>query len=458
MKLGYQLNLAQTQKLIMTPELRQAISVLQLSTLELNTFIQEQLLENPLLEVVDDVSQVNSEQPENVEKVDVEWEEYFQDGGDLGYRGEAKEHLPFEQYIYQKTPSMQEYLEEQLRYQKLTEEDFALAQFIIGNLDQSGYFTLSIKDTADDLEIKHQKLEEALQLIQSLEPDGIGARDLSECLLIQLRKKNMITPLLEKLISKHLPDIGQGKIVKVGNSLGLSVEEIQAQVDILKTLNPKPGAAFGSNLETRFITPDLMIEKIDNEYIVLVNDSFTPRLIVSELYKEIINNKNADELTRNFIEGKLHGAVWLIKSIEQRRITLYKIANALIEKQKEFLDKGNGYLAPLTLKDIAERVEVHESTVSRAIANKYVQTPRGLFPLKFFFCNGLSNHSGRKVSSQVIKTLVAELISQEDPKEPLSDQMLCNLLQEKGLKIARRTVGKYREELGILSASLRKRY
>lgn len=458
MKLGYQLNLSQTQKLIMTPELRQAINLLQFSTLELNNYIQEQLLENPLLEIMDESNQSNSENSEDMEKFDIDWQNYFHDGSDLGYQGESKEYLPFEQFISGNSTSLQEFLEEQIRFLKLDEGELALAEFIIGNLDQRGYFTLPIIQTAQALETEPKKLFKVLKMIQTLEPDGIGARTLEECLLIQLSKRKKLTPLLEKIVKNHLKDIGQGKLVKLANQLSVTIAQLQENVDILKTLNPKPGACFGSAQDTKFIVPDLLIEKIDTEYIVLVNDNYTPRLMVSEVYKNIVNNKNADTITRTFIERKLHGAVWLIRSIEQRRITLYRIANALIELQRDFLDKGSNYLVPLILKDVAEKLEIHESTVSRAIANKYVQTPRGMYPLKYFFSSGINNKAGKKISSQVIKGVIEEIISQENPKEPLSDQMLCDQLQQRGLKIARRTVSKYREELGILSATQRKRY
>jgi len=456
-KLGYQLNMTQTQKLIMTPELRQAINVLQLSALELNNFIQDQLLENPLLEVIDEGPPVNSETADEGEKFDIEWQEYFHDGSDLGYRHQTKEAIPFEHYVPQ-TPSLEDFLEEQLRYQQLNDEDIALVQFVIGNLDAWGYFSFPTQETALELEVSPEKLEEIVRLVQTFEPDGVGARSLSECLIIQLNKKNKLTPLLERLANEYLEDIGLGKLLKVAVALNISVEELQANVDILKKLNPKPSAGFGSNQETRFIVPDLLIEKIDQEYIVLVNDNFTPRIMVSEVYKEIINNKQEDDLTKTFVERKLHGALWLIKSIEQRRITLYRIANALIDIQRDFLDKGKNYLLPLTLKDVAQKVEVHESTVSRAIANKYVQTPRGLYPLKFFFSSGINNNTGKKVSSQVIKKTIEDIIFAEDPKEPFSDQALCDLLVNKGFKIARRTISKYREELGILSTAQRKRY
>ncbi|NLT94048.1 MAG: RNA polymerase factor sigma-54 [Clostridia bacterium] len=457
MKIGYQLNMLQTQKLIMTPELRQAINILQLTALELNNYIQEQLLENPLLEIVDGNFAAGSEPLEEGEKMEPEWKEYFSDASDLGYPWEKREYLPFEQFI-SRTPSLEDFLEEQLRFFKLSEEELTLARFVIGNLDNCGYFPFSIEETALVLEVSPDKLRRIVEFIQTLEPDGIGAKDLPECLIIQLRKKNLLTPLLEELITKYLKDIGQGKLSKIANSLNVSIEEIQKNVDILKTLNPKPASGFGSNQETRFIVPDLLIEKIDNEYIVLVNDNYIPRLTVSNAYKELINNSQSDELTRAFIERKLHSAHWIIKSIEQRRITLYKIANVLVELQRDFLDKGKAYLLPLNLKDVAQKLEVHESTVSRAIANKYIQTPRGLFPLKYFFSSGINNKAGQKVSSEVVKKAIKDIIAAEDPKEPYSDQMLCNLLQQKGLKIARRTVSKYREKMGILSSSQRKRY
>ncbi|MGI6227067.1 MAG: RNA polymerase factor sigma-54 [Peptococcales bacterium] len=462
MKLGFQLNMSQTQKLIMTPELRQAINILQLSTLDLNNYIQEQLLENPLLEMHDDTSTNNelSDQGEKLdegEKFDIEWQEYFQDKSDLGYPQENKEYVPFEQYI-SRTPSLEDFLMEQLLFLKLSEEDLALAQFVIGNLDGWGYFTFPINETAAYLEIQPERLEKVVKIIQTMEPDGIGAKNLPECLMIQLRKKNKLTPLLEKLVTKYLKDIGQGKLAKVATALNIPIEELQANVDILKTLNPKPTSGFNSSQETKFIVPDLLIEKIDQEYIVLVNDNYTPRLVISEIYKSIINNSQADQVTKTFIERKLNNALWLIKSIEQRRITLYRIANALVEIQKDFLDKGEKYLLPLNLKDVAEKVEVHESTVSRAIANKYVQTPQGLYPLKFFFSSGINNQAGKKVSSQVIKKVIEDIILGENPKKPFSDQMLCDLLQKQGFKIARRTVSKYREELGILSAAQRRRY
>ena len=470
MKLGHQLNILQTQKLIMTPELRQAINILQLNSIELSQFIQEQLLDNPLLETVDsedfqareEAANISNDTPASQETVndsdksDIDWQEYFIDKSDHGFQFEPKEEITFENFIT-KTTTLQEYLEEQLRLLSLKDDDNALAHFVIGNLDHRGYCTFTSSQITQDLGVAEEKLESIIKLIQTLEPDGVGARNLQECLIIQLKKKNKLTPLLEEVIIKHLDDIGQGKLNKVANLLGIGVQELQEMVDQLKTLNPKPGVAFGNN-DVRFIVPDIIVEKINGEYIVLVNDVSAPRLTINELYREILTNNKADKLTKTFVERKFHGALWLIKSIEQRRITLYRIANTLVNMQRKFLDNGRKHLVPLSLKDVAQEVGVHESTVCRAIANKFVQTPRGLYELKHFFSAGLETNCGTKVSAQSIKNTIEDLINKEDPQNPHSDQQLSNLLAEQGIKVARRTVAKYREELGLLSAAQRKRY
>ncbi|NMA01259.1 MAG: RNA polymerase factor sigma-54 [Clostridia bacterium] len=460
MRLGQQINLLQTQKLIMTPELRQAINILQLNTLELRNLIQEQLVENPLLETYgedQDNQEVSLEKEQEKEEFDIDLQEYFSDRSDLGYQSEPKETIPFENFITKST-SMEEYLEEQIKYFNLSDEDFALAQFIIGNLDERGYCNFITAEIAQQLEISEQKVEEIIGLIQRLEPPGIGARNLQECLIIQLRKKGLLTPILHEIITNYLDDLGQGRYVKVATNLEKTVREIQQLVDLLKTLNPKPGASFGSNQEVKFIVPDIIVKKIDEEYIILVNDISIPRLTINALYKGIMSNEKADKITKTFVERKFHGALWLIKSIEQRRLTLYRIASALVSLQRDFLDKGDKYLAPLSLKDVALEIGVHESTVSRAIANKYIQTPRGLFEMKYFFSTGLQTKSGDKISAQSIKKRIEDLVATENPKKPYSDQQIANILKDKGIQIARRTVAKYREELGILAAKQRKRY
>lgn len=460
MRLGQQLNLLQNQKLIMTPELRQAINILQLNSLELKDFILEQLLENPLLDISDENQgnqEASLEKEQDKEEFDADWQEYFEDKSDLGYQNEPKEAIPFENYIT-KSVTLEEYLEEQIRYFNLQDEDFALAQFIIGNLDNRGYCNFTATEIAQQLEISEQKVEQTIGLIQGLEPIGIGARDLQECLTIQLKKKGLLTPDLKEVITYYLDDIAQGRYTKVANNLGKTAHDIQQMVDILKTLNPKPGASFGSNLEVKFIVPDIIVEKINDDYVILVNDISVPRLTINTLYKGIINNEQADKVTKTFVERKFHGALWLIKSIEQRRLTLYRIANALVNLQRSFLDKGKKYLVPLSLKDVAMDIDVHESTVSRAIANKYIQTPRGLFEMKDFFSIGLSTESGGKVSAQSIKKSIEDLVAGENPESPYSDQQLSDTLKEKGIKIARRTVAKYREEMNILAANQRKRY
>ena len=264
MRLGQQINLLQTQKLIMTPELRQAINILQLNTLELRNLIQEQLVENPLLETYgedQDNQEVSLEKEQEKEEFDIDLQEYFSDRSDLGYQSEPKETIPFENFITKST-SMEEYLEEQIKYFNLSDEDFALAQFIIGNLDERGYCNFITAEIAQQLEISEQKVEEIIGLIQRLEPPGIGARNLQECLIIQLRKKGLLTPILHEIITNYLDDLGQGRYVKVATNLEKTVREIQQLVDLLKTLNPKPGASFGSNQEVKFIVPDIIVKKL----------------------------------------------------------------------------------------------------------------------------------------------------------------------------------------------------
>lgn len=454
MKLGYELNLKQTQNLIMTPELQQAINILQLSTLELNQFLEEQIVENPLLEPT---GESITERLEVKEKDYPEWEEYFNDGRDLGIPREKKERVKYENFLSQET-ILVDFLEEQLRYSSIKAEEHIIGQFIIGNLDSKGYFILDTNKAIEKLGITIEQFMKVLKLVQSFEPSGIAARDLSECLEIQLKNQGKWDEIYEKILDKYLEAIAKGRTLKVAGLLDISVQKLQEYIDSLKKLNPKPGASFFTNQKPEYIIPDMLIEKREGEYVVIVNDFVTPRLRISNAYKRILSSGNADDITKGFIEKKIQSALWLIKSIEQRRITLYKIAQNLIKRQREFLDKGSKYLCPLTLKDVAEDVDVHESTVSRAIANKYVQTPHGVYPLKYFFSGGIETKEGEKISTQSIKKILEELIEQENPKKPYSDQKLCDLLRNRGIKIARRTVSKYREELGILSTIHRKRY
>ncbi|MGI1657377.1 MAG: RNA polymerase factor sigma-54 [Desulfitobacterium sp.] len=467
MRIGYGLNLEQTQKLVMTPELRQAIAVLQLSALELSDYVDQQMLENPLLDVVEDSGDKGTEDsredsppsekegnPEDSDW-DMNWEDYFQHQEERisrEYDPDAGQNKRFEPFLAT-APSLQEHLLEQIHIQK-TLAPHDLLEYIIGNLDENGYLLLSLEEIAKQLQRPLEQVETGLTIIQGLDPLGVGARNLEECLRLQLPLLSHYPPEMPRFL-KHLEDLAAGRLQKIANQLKVTPLQVQSMSDLLRTLDPKPGRRFSGPGEVRYIIPDVVIEEVEGEYIILVNDLTVPRLGINQTYKKALSQSSESE-TRKFVEQKLNAAAWLIRSIEQRRLTLYKVADALVRRQEEFLRRGVRYLKPLNLKDIAEEIGVHESTVSRATANKYVQTPRGIFEFKFFFATGLGSEEG--MSTEAIKQALKNIIAEEDTKAPYSDQKLSEILGEKNMKISRRTVAKYRDELGIPSTTLRKRY
>ncbi|HEX3030933.1 MAG TPA: RNA polymerase factor sigma-54 [Bacillota bacterium] len=457
MRLGFGLSLEQSQKLIMTPELRQAITILQFSAMELAEYIEKELLENPCLEKQEEHDKDKSD----IDKSDIDWQEYFRDNSDSGYLNREvnrdAEQFGYENYLSQ-APSLQEVLLTQLSLTKLPRNQVPVAEYIIGNIDEHGYLTCTIEEISEQLGISPELAEQVLQLVQGFDPPGVGARDLVECLLLQADSLNLENKLLRTIIKDHLIDVADGKLQKIAKDLGACVRDIQEAADILKTLDPKPGRKYGNPHDVRYVIPDVVVEKVESQYVVLVNDTSVPRLGLNTTYRKVLSGSGADEETKKFVEGKLNSASWLIKSIEQRRLTLYKVANCLVDLQKDFLDRGIRHLKPLTLKQVAEIVGVHESTVSRATSNKYIQTPQGVFEMKYFFSSGVDDESGTMVSSQSIKREIRDIVEAEDAKKPLSDQRIADMLNAKGLSISRRTVAKYRDELGIQSASKRRRY
>ncbi|MEW6663021.1 MAG: RNA polymerase factor sigma-54 [Bacillota bacterium] len=464
MRMGMGLHLEQTQKLIMTPELRQAIVILQLSTLELTQYLQQQLLENPVLEMREepyDKEVEGSEQKEESETFDVDWEEYFQDGSDLGFirspREEAKEYS-YENYVSDNM-TLQEHLLFQLKMALPPGQRREIGEFLIGNVDDYGYLQVSLAETARYFQLPENEVMEVLRVIQSFDPPGVGARDLAECLLIQLSQGNVSHPHAEEIIKHHLKDLGDGRMAKIARSMNISIQEVQEAADLIKTLDPKPGRRFGALNDVRYIVPDVVVERVGKDYVVLVNDTAAPRLGVNPLYKALLRRDAfCDPETRKFIESKLNAAAWVIKSIEQRRLTLYRVVNTIIDFQRDFFVKGVKALRPLTLRQVAEVLGMHESTVSRATANKYIQTPQGVFELKFFFASGVNNSSGSTTSSECIKKMIQELVQGENSLKPYADQEIANHLKRQGIQISRRTVAKYRDEMGILSAAKRRRY
>ncbi len=474
MKLDYHLKLEQTQKLIITPELKLAITLLQFSALELQDHIQEELLNNPVLEVNESAETAEEEKKEDLEAEgdkpeqelpgdDFPWEEYFRDMGldspaDRGaaIRITSEEHPSIENCAGV-TGTMLEDLLGQLRMLPLSPREFSIAAYIAGNLDHNGYLQGDLEELAGHIEVDPDEIEAALAIVQKLEPTGIGCRNLQECLLLQLAKEEHPPYPAVEIVRSYLPAAADERFPYIASRLGCEEALVAEAVAFIRTLNPKPGSVFGEGEETRYIVPDVIVEKVDGDYVVTGNESSIPQLNISPFYRNMLKSDAGDEQLTSFIKGKIEKAYWLIRSIEQRRLTLYRVSQQIVDIQKAFLDQGIKMLKPLTLKEVALKVGVHESTVSRATANKYIQTPRGLFPLKFFFSSGLSGSGGNDYSSHSIKSHIRELIESEDPGKPLSDQSLADLLQERGINISRRTVAKYREEISIPASYKRRR-
>ncbi|MCL4440591.1 MAG: RNA polymerase factor sigma-54 [Firmicutes bacterium] len=466
MRLGFGLSQEQTQKLVMTPELRLAIKILQLSTIELVEYIDEQLVENPVLEVVEESAEsepdcpVDENKEAEVDKNLIDWERYFEDIGDIRYEGVVnrdQESMRYDNFITE-VPTLQDHLMFQLALAGLNKKEWAVGEFLIGNIDDNGYLHCSPDEAAIQCDVSFAIAEKVLKTVHGFDPAGVGARDLRECLLIQYEQLGLQYELLKEVISNHLQELAEGKIMKVAKKMGVSLHEMQSAVDHLKLLEPKPGRKFSPSGGTRYIVPDIVVEKIDGEYIIIVNDVSAPRLTVNPIYREMVKGKLSDQESRKFLEAKLNAAVWLMKSIEQRRGTLYKVAMCIVDYQRDFFEQGVKFLKPMILKHVAEATGLHESTVSRATAGKYIQTPRGLFEMRFFFSSGISNVHGLSVSSEAIKKTIRELVEGEDTVKPLSDQKIAEILEAKGVDISRRTIAKYRDEMGIAPKSRRRRY
>jgi RNA polymerase sigma-54 factor len=461
MNIGFGLRLEQTQKLIMTPELRQAIKILQLSSIELTDYLNQMILDNPLIELKEEVPERD---PVGEKKDEIDWGEYLRDlqeareKVDRNNPREVKPEITYENLLTKGT-SLEEHLISQLGVIPLSREEKKIARYLIGNVNSVGYLAVTLEQAEEDLKVKKDKIEMVLALIQNFDPPGICARNLCECLSIQLKQGGLYCQEICELLENHLENIAAGKLNKVAQIMNIPVARVQEMADLIKTLNPKPGASFGGSEDIRYIIPDVTVERIDDNYVILVNEGHIPHLTINKTYSAILNKaSDADPGTKEFVENKLNQALWLIRSIEQRRMTIYQVTAALVKMQEEFFEHGVKYLKPLTLKQIAEKVGVHESTVSRATSNKYIQTPHGIFEFKYFFTTGLSTDRGESASTESVRHLIQEIVKNEDPKKPYSDQKIADILQKRGISIARRTVTKYREEMHILNAGQRKRY
>lgn len=459
MKLGYNLTLEQTQKLIMTPELRQAIQLLQFNSLELNEYIKKEIEENPVLEMEENFNELGKLE-ELPEEKDIDWKEFIEKYDDISYRPQIdKNH---EEHNYESLAtyslSLKDYLIDQLNFINLGDFQYEVGKYIIQSLSPNGYLDYSTDEIASQLKIDTKEVEDVLKIIQSFEPIGVGARDLKECLLIQIRKEKDIDPLVNKIVTDHLEDLAYNRMPKISKELEIDISKIQEACDYIKTLEPKPGRGFGDeNTDgVKFIIPDATIELVDGDFVIKINDITGPRLNINNYYKKLIQN-NPDKEATAFLTERLNSAIWMIKSIEQRRQTIYKVVESILKHQIGFFKFGKKALLPLTLKEVAEDIDMHESTISRATNGKYVQTPRGLYELKYFFTTGLPGLGG-DLSSTSIKATIKDIIGKENPKKPYSDQNISNILKDRGISISRRTVAKYRDELDIPSSSMRKRF
>lgn len=460
MKLGYNLALEQVQKLIMTPELRQAIQLLQYNCQELNEYLKNEIEENPMLDPVNLEMDCDNIDDYNLEKDEIDWKDFVERYDDISYRqptDKNEKEYNFENFV-SISSSLKDHLLFQLNVLNISNLEKRIGKRIIENIDDNGYLTTSTQQISKELKVKVEMVENVLTNIQTFDPSGVGARDLKECLLIQIRESKEKNPIVETIIRNYLDDLAYNRLSKIANDLNIDQIEVQKIYDYIKTLEPKPGRRYGGSLNNvKYIIPDVIIDYVDGEYVVTLNDMTAPRLNINKFYREMIRREKDIEATE-FLKEKLTSALWLIRSIEQRRMTIYNVVKSILKYQRDFFEKGEKALKPLTLKEIANDINMHESTVSRATNGKYVQTPRGLFELKYFFCSGLSTREGNDVSSTSIKAMIKEIIDEENPKKPLSDQKISNLLKDRGISISRRTVAKYRDELNIPSSSMRKRY
>ncbi|GAB6931685.1 RNA polymerase factor sigma-54 [Calditerricola satsumensis] len=462
-QLGYGLAQVQKLKLALTPQLRQSLAVLQLSAVDLVAFLQQQADENPLLNVDarDELAWLGDEERraeargEPTEDDAVDWAAYLEDPG---FRESAAAWSEDEDPLARATRSdktLFSVLAEQLRYASVSEPVRRAALFLAGNLTDAGYLDVSLEEAAAASGTDVVTMRQALDVLQSLDPPGVGARDLRECLLLQLARLEPRDALAEAIVRDHLEDLAAHRLGRIAAALGVHESDVQRAVDRIRALNPKPGLAYASD-DVRYIVPDVFVERVSGEYVVILNDRILPRITINAAYRRLLSD-SADRDARRYVEERLNAALWVVRSVEQRRLTLFRVTQAIVQRQRDFLDYGIARLKPLTLRDIAEMTGLHESTVSRATANKYVQTPRGLFAFKFFFGGGVETASGA-ASAESVKARIRALIEGEDKKRPLSDQKLADLLAQEGIAIARRTVAKYREELGIPPSSKRRRY
>ena len=467
------------QKLILTPSLQQAIKLLPMSTLELSDLLNQEMVENPMLEEVptEDLQQTEAattpEQepekpasPETPSKTD-SWDDqdydyFFGDYLDDGYRPRAQQEIK-ELPPIENTLSTRSSLSDHLMWQLSMQTDEPLVRdigsAIIGNLDDDGYLVASFDELSSMGPWALSDVERALQLVQGFDPTGVAARDLQECLLLQLRhlaRHGTSTDVAERIVGEHLKLLQNHQVPEIARKLAMSIDDLKDHIEIIRHLDPKPGSRYNPT-QSQYVIPDVYVVKVEDQYVAVLNEDGLPQMRISPVYRRLLDKdaENSDE-TRAYVKDKFRSALWLIKSVEQRQKTIHKVANSIINFQREFLDHGIEHLRPLVLRDVANDIGMHESTVSRVVTNKYMHTPQGVFEMKYFFHSGISSSYGESVSSVTIKQRIRKIIENEDARKPLSDSKIVSILQREGLVLARRTIAKYREELKIPTSNQRK--
>ncbi len=459
-----------TQKLVMTPQLQMAIRLLQLSRQELEQAIEQEMVENPTMEEVgvdDEPETSKSEEAtatdQDAEDLGYKWEEYFAqdlgDGRDFSGVAAPPDELPGYDQTLTGATSLLDHLSWQLKLAHLGEREMTVGEIIIGNIDDDGYLRCNLAEIAEQSGEDEQEIERVLHVIQEFDPAGVAARDLSECLLIQISQLEMDNPLLEAIITDHLQDLERRRYPQIARALKVSKEEVYETSRLLECLEPKPGRPFATT-QNFTVTPDVYVVPADGDYRVLLNEEGMPRLRVSPYYKKMLANRSdAPAEAQEYIDSKLRSALWMIKSIEQRNRTIVRVSESIVRFQRDFFDKGVSHLKPLILKQVADDIDMHESTISRVTTNKYMHTPHGILELKYFFNSGLSRVDGygTEVSSVTVREMIRELVAAEDAQKPLKDQELVKILKARNVAVARRTVAKYRTELSIPPSNRRKR-
>ena len=482
MALDMRLELKMSQQLVMTPQLQQAIKLLQLSRTDLIDAVRDELMENPLLEEQSEIaaSEVQVQSVEDLKRKEkteetkdvsgestaeeasqqIDWESYFENYSSplpgTGPQRLRDDDLPGFEATLTRTETLYDHLMWQLQVSDFNPQEERVAAALIGNIDDNGYLRgVTLEEFAQQLDQDLEYVEEILEMIQKLDPMGVGARDLSECLLIQARFHEL-GAIVEDIARDHIDSLEKKNYQAIAREMEIDLDEVIEAAKLISQLEPRPGRPF-SGEEPRYITPDIYIKKVDGELRAMLNEDGMPRLRISNFYRNALAG-NASTETKKYVTERLNSAAWLIRSIQQRQKTIVKVTESIIKFQREFFESGVEHLKPLILRDVAEDIGMHESTVSRVTTNKYVHTPQGIYELKYFFNSSIQGDGGDNLASEAVKSKIRVLVGKEEPKKPLSDQKIVELLKSDGVTIARRTVAKYREAMGILPSSKRKRF